>query len=185
MATAVTLKESDGSEIYPVTDISLVNNGIHAVDIEATTPVPAVETAMIADGAVTAAKINWATVYPAGLDTGWVNANQYINTTYFAPRYAISYRILNGIVFWAGEVYCHTAPGNDQRNILVNLPLQLRASGGQVNIYGSQYRVSNSQYTIWTESDHVVLWELNQNIPATADYQGYNLGQLKYISGSL
>lgn len=57
MATAVTLKESDGSEIYPVTDISLVNNGIHAVDIEATTPVPAVETASIADGAVTTAKI--------------------------------------------------------------------------------------------------------------------------------
>lgn len=72
MATAVTLKESDGSEIYPVTDISLVNNGIHAVDIEATTPVPAVETAMIADGAVTtdklganavtSAKIDWSTV---------------------------------------------------------------------------------------------------------------------------
>lgn len=57
MATAVTLKESDGTEIYPVTDISLVNNGIHAVDIEATTPVPAVETAMIADGAVTTAKV--------------------------------------------------------------------------------------------------------------------------------
>lgn len=58
MATAVTLKESDGSEIYPVTDISLVNNGIHAVDIEATTPVPAVETAMIADGAVTGEKLS-------------------------------------------------------------------------------------------------------------------------------
>ena len=62
MATAVTLKESDGSEIYPVTDISLVNNGIHAVDIQATTPVPAVETAMIADGAVTSDKIDWTTV---------------------------------------------------------------------------------------------------------------------------
>lgn len=62
MATAVTLKESDGSEIYPVTDISLVNNGIHAVDIEATTPVPAVETASIADGAVTNDKIDWSTI---------------------------------------------------------------------------------------------------------------------------
>lgn len=67
MATAVTLKESDGSEIYPVTDISLVNNGIHAVDIEATTPVPAVETAMIADGAVTSGKIDWTTVWQAPL----------------------------------------------------------------------------------------------------------------------
>ena len=69
MATAVTLKESDGSEIYPVTDISLVNNGIHAVDIEATTPVPAVETAMIADGAVTSAKIADGAVTGAKLDT--------------------------------------------------------------------------------------------------------------------
>ena len=57
MATSVTLKESDGTEIYPVTDISLVNGGIHAVDIQAATPVPSVETSMIADGAVTSAKI--------------------------------------------------------------------------------------------------------------------------------
>ena len=70
MATAVTLKESDGSEIYPVTDISLVNNGIHAVDIEATTPVPAVETAMIADGAVTSAKIDWTTFSCATIFAG-------------------------------------------------------------------------------------------------------------------
>ena len=62
MATSVTLKESDGTEIYPVTDISLVNGGIHAVDIQATTPVPAVETAMIADGAVTAPKINFSNI---------------------------------------------------------------------------------------------------------------------------
>lgn len=47
MATAVTLKESDGSEIYPVTDISLVNNGIHAVDIQAATPVPPITSDMI------------------------------------------------------------------------------------------------------------------------------------------
>lgn len=35
---------------------------IWADDIEATTPVPAVETAMIADGAVTSAKIDWSTI---------------------------------------------------------------------------------------------------------------------------
>lgn len=62
MATAVTLKESDGTEIYPVTDISLVNNGIHADTIDVATPVPPVETSMIADGAVTSAKIDWSTV---------------------------------------------------------------------------------------------------------------------------
>lgn len=47
MATAVTLKESDGSEIYPVTDISLVNNGIHAVDIAPATQVPPITSSMI------------------------------------------------------------------------------------------------------------------------------------------
>lgn len=62
MATAVTLKESDGTEIYPVTDISLVNNGIHADAIDVATPVPPVETAMIADGAVTNAKLDWSNI---------------------------------------------------------------------------------------------------------------------------
>jgi len=75
MATSVTLKESDGTEIYPVTDISLVNGGIHAVDIQATTPVPAVETAMIADGAVTASKIDFSSFSP----TSYVAT---LNTTY-------------------------------------------------------------------------------------------------------
>lgn len=77
MATAVTLKESDGSEIYPVTDISLVNNGIHAVDIEATTPVPAVETAMIEDGAVTAAKLDTQSYNLASVPTHSFGTNEY------------------------------------------------------------------------------------------------------------
>lgn len=128
--------------------------------------------------------IDWTTVYATGLDTGWVNANSYINTTYFAPRGNIFYRVLGGVVYWAGEVYCHTTPSVDQQNILINLPLSLQ-SGQQVNIYGSQYAVPNSDYSIWTESDHFVLREINQNIPTTADYQGYNLGQIKYISKSM
>lgn len=67
MATAVTLKEADGSEIYPVTDISLVNNGIHADDIVPATQVPPITTGLIQDNAVTDAKIDWSTVkYSAG-----------------------------------------------------------------------------------------------------------------------
>ena len=79
MATAVTLKKPDGTEIYPVTDISLVNNGIHAVDIEATTPVPAVETAMLADGAVTSAKIDWSTVSSSNWNI--TKDSTYVDTT--------------------------------------------------------------------------------------------------------
>lgn len=73
MATAVTLKESDGTDIYPVTDISLVNNGIHAVDAIPTTEVPPVTTSMIEDGAVTSAKIDW---------PSFPKFNAYYDTTY-------------------------------------------------------------------------------------------------------
>lgn len=50
MAKAVTLKNSNDEEVYPVTDISLVNGNITA--------------GRIADGAVTANKIDWETLSP-------------------------------------------------------------------------------------------------------------------------
>lgn len=62
MATAVTLKESDGTEIYPVTDISLVNGGIHADNILPASSVAPITTDQIQDGAVTSPKIDWTTV---------------------------------------------------------------------------------------------------------------------------
>ena len=48
MAKAVTLKNNNNEEIYPVTDLSLVNGNI--------------PTGRIADNAVTSAKINWTTM---------------------------------------------------------------------------------------------------------------------------
>ena len=103
MATSVTLKESDGTEIYPVTDISLVNGGIHAVDIEATTPVPAVETAMIADGAVTTAKLDSGAVTNAKVDWSTITSSYVAitkNTSYVGNIEAITVRSLgNGLVF--------------------------------------------------------------------------------------
>ena len=50
MAKAVTLKNNNNEEIYPVTDLSLVNGNI--------------PTERIADNAVTSDKINWATLKP-------------------------------------------------------------------------------------------------------------------------
>ena len=58
MATAVTLKESDGSEIYPVTDISLVNGGISAHDILPASSVAPITTDQIQNRAVTTAKLS-------------------------------------------------------------------------------------------------------------------------------
>lgn len=56
MAKAVTLKDSNSEEVYPVTDISLVNGNI--------------DTGRIADGAVTSSKIDWSTLryFVAGND---------------------------------------------------------------------------------------------------------------------
>lgn len=49
MAKAVTLKNNNNEEVYPVTDLSLVNGNI--------------PTGRIADNAVTSDKIDWATLY--------------------------------------------------------------------------------------------------------------------------
>lgn len=51
MAKAVTLKNNNNEEVYPVTDLSLVNGNI--------------PTGRIADKAVTSAKIDWTTLYKA------------------------------------------------------------------------------------------------------------------------
>ena len=61
MATkAVTLKNSNDDTVYPVTDISLVNGGIYADTIAPTETPDQITTNMIADGAVTRAKYDWA-----------------------------------------------------------------------------------------------------------------------------
>ena len=57
MTKAVTLKDKNDEVIYPVTDISLVNNGIYADDVVPAQETPVINTPMIEDEAVTAAKI--------------------------------------------------------------------------------------------------------------------------------
>lgn len=68
MAKAVTLKNNNNEEIYPVTDLSLVNGNIptgRIVDNAITTP-------KIADDSVTSAKIDWTTLMQSG---EWVLAD--------------------------------------------------------------------------------------------------------------
>ena len=62
MAKAVTLKNNNGEEVYPVTDLSLVNGNIPTGRIADN----AITTPKIADGAVTSAKIDWATLMQSG-----------------------------------------------------------------------------------------------------------------------
>ena len=58
MAKAVTLKNSNDEEIYPVTDLSLVNGNIPTGRIADN----AITTPKIANGAVTSDKIDWTTM---------------------------------------------------------------------------------------------------------------------------
>lgn len=62
MAKAVTLKNNNNEEIYPVTDLSLVNGNISADRIADN----AITTPKIANGAVTSAKIDWTTLMQSG-----------------------------------------------------------------------------------------------------------------------
>lgn len=57
-------------------------------------------------------------------DTGWVDMRDYINTTYFYARegFAPKARKINGVIYWAGMVYCHTNVDNVYANILQDLP---------------------------------------------------------------
>ena len=58
MAKAVTLKNNNNEEVYPVTDLSLVNGNIPTGRIADN----AITTGKIANGAVTSGKIDWTTM---------------------------------------------------------------------------------------------------------------------------
>lgn len=60
MAKAVTLKNNNNEEVYPVTDLSLVNGSIPTGRIADS----AITTDKIADDSVTSAKIDWTTLAP-------------------------------------------------------------------------------------------------------------------------
>ena len=60
MAKAVTLKNNNDEEVYPVTDLSLVNGNIPTGRIAEN----AITTPKIADDSVTSAKIDWTTTHP-------------------------------------------------------------------------------------------------------------------------
>ena len=62
MAKAVTLNDSNGEEVYPVTDLSLVNGNIPTGRIADN----AITTPKIANKAVTSAKIDWTTLMQSG-----------------------------------------------------------------------------------------------------------------------
>lgn len=87
MAKAVTLKNSNDEEVYPVTDISLVNGEL--------------PTARIADGAVTSDKIDWTTLFPNfcnivhGLDASTITSTTLTQKMHITLPVAGKYLILS------------------------------------------------------------------------------------------
>lgn len=156
---------------------------IYADTITPTTAVATIGTTQIADHAVTPAKLS---------DTGWVQVDSCVNTTYFAIRGSgdydghIYYRVLGGVVYWRGAIYCHTAPNADQIQIMTNIPAEAMPASEHV-VYGSLHYVNNSDYSLWLETvnnvGRAMIHQIDQNVPvASQDWQCYSLSQINYIS---
>lgn len=115
MAKAVTLKNNNNEEIYPVTDLSLVNGDI--------------PTGRIADGAVTSNKIDWTTLYKSSTPlsaTLPVNANAETTVQSFTLS-AGKWRIFWAVRGYGGEnaqidmIYAGLkANGNKVQSLAVN-----------------------------------------------------------------
>lgn len=110
MAKAVTLKNSNDEEVYPVTDISLVNGDISTGHIADN----AITTDKVADGAVTSDKIDWTTlqkyykscaqVNPFNISTAWTRVVPSGWTLTFPTNAGEIYKveIVTGYLCWNG-----------------------------------------------------------------------------------
>ena len=110
MAKAVTLKNSNDEEVYPVTDISLVNGQIAGAKLYDATvgsdklTTNAVWTANIKDGAVTADKIDWTTLGTKYSTVAFDRTSFAANGTYVFAHLNITepgiYLVFCGICCW-------------------------------------------------------------------------------------
>lgn len=120
MAKAVTLKNNNNEEVYPVTDLSLVNGNIPTGRIAD----KAITTPKIADGAVASAKIDWTTM------TCGIASNPASNTVPAEGRTRIAqitlpkgkYALIATASYWASAVA--------RRNLYISFEC---STGGTVN----------------------------------------------------
>lgn len=128
MAKAVTLKNNNNEEVYPVTDLSLVNGNIPTGRIADS----AITTPKIADGAVTPDKIDWTTLTQSG---EWVlvdnaslssdtNGTSFLNVAVPAALQGanVEYKLIIGAEFLASQfpsypyLNCRKSNGNWDHN---------------------------------------------------------------------
>ena len=101
MAKAVTLKNNNDEEVYPVTDLSLVNGDIPTGRIADN----AITTAKIADNAVTSDKIDWTT-----LDYKTASVNTASNT--IVDKIVLSGLDTSATYLAIGEIWINNTSGS-------------------------------------------------------------------------
>lgn len=145
MAKAVTLKNSNDEEVYPVTDISLVNGELPTARIADS----AVTTDKIADESVTSDKIDWTTALAdpdVGDGLGWVYLGQTRLTapaaslTFVFPQKYDNYKIIFG-----GELSSGSNTWNDFRfyngTTALTLDYQVQDVTNGADYYGTSTNV--------------------------------------------
>lgn len=113
------------------------------------------------------------------IDTGWVDMTQYINTTYFRarPNYSPKARRIGNVVYWQGEVYCHTSPNTNSIEILREIPTQFR-SNYQHSVSGVHYMGDTEPYNIFTDGNAIINVSQKNNIAVQDEVFGYQLSNL-------
>ena len=174
----ITLKDDDNNPTFPIAGGMMANSVTTAMLKD-----DSVTTAKIADGAVTSSNIDWTT-----LDSGWKSLVSYVNGTYFSPRatsgqHMPRYRIVNGIVYFKGEVYCSTAVGGRSGVLLSGIPSEIYpVDGYQQNGSGVLFDNGTPYMLFVGGSNGNFSVSMGQNITVQQDWQGFSLsGMAPYI----
>ncbi len=180
MAKAVTLKNNNDEEVYPVTDISLVNGELSTARIAD----DAVTTDKIADEAVTADKIDWTTLSSVFCNWTHLSAVGTITTTTLtnkmqvalpkAGKYAIFYNMntYNQDGGFNGEVNTRLLCGSNTSGTLTTFIAPVNWAG-----------TSNSDVaTFTTTSDNEIVYlQASVNWPARGTCYISALSYLAYL----
>ncbi len=169
MAKAVILNDSNGEEVYPVTDISLVNGELNGAKIvnasvgsDKLTP-NAVWNENIKNGAVTSSKIDWATM-PVRYTCVSTDNKPTVNMTVNLPpqkassAYTLYLSTIGGSFSPTEHVVFFRTSGT---NVLDATPGKLSSTGQNItSISLSDYNATNHTVQLSVTYDGKVYWQL-------------------------
>lgn len=168
MAKAVILNDSNGEEVYPVTDISLVNGELNGAKIvnasvgsDKLTP-NAVWNENIKDGAVTSAKIDWTTMpvrYTSSVTGNKPTVNMTVNLPPHASNaYTLYLSTIGGGYSPTEHVVFFRISGTDVLNVTSG---KLSSTGQNItDISLSGYNATNHTVQLSVTYDGNVFWNL-------------------------